>query len=856
MNKNSQQTITIYDMPRRVRNGFESLCPLRTQAAVEGGIITSEVGMPITMSFPQWDKPIAVFPLRIPRKNKFPDHVYGKAEIGDAFSAFQSRDVALPPVGSTTLLQPQVTPEQRIIIDLFQTVRADGVWIFYVPMPIGSAVTLRIYPPEIDDSTETKGIIWRPADHPAVAVAVPHSNDLAQLLLESPRPGQSGLAIKIKVLDDNTTSNVETPLDLVALQATMNVWCTGLKPNEASLNLPAINHLPVTLPNPVNYINNCADTEQTLNPVEISGDTATTTIHTVDSPQVKENVEAEKPIINISQNPKRKVRNQQGTVATRWFPFQLESLPITDRSWKTFVINPARLNLKGENISLAYRRNVWVTGNKAVGYMTGIEIKFKVTRSPAISGVIEVQDSLNSSSRYLVCFGENKDIPIQFTKFNSFLPFDRPRHYNNEYLRTDEAVYTGRWRLLTANRTAEQSDLQVELLIHAGEVSFDVSTKPRSAVPVNLELYNAIESIINPEPVLINNCSSLESIVPLPALTPYLGNVEDQSFESEELAQDDFATEIYRQNIPVGTVIPLSLNLAVLPDLSGAGGLSTIAEKFQRHAHIIPSQAGAYGPEIGEVTVVTRLPATTTGHLEFVAIPGDQNEDAAVRALGLASILSLAGSAVKAIGGPNIANFLNAGMNVMNTVTDIVGSKNSIKQQLESISSNIPVSRFVQLLKPILENEVQDPTFGSLLLRARDVIDYKGDPVDEIPISIFSKLLNPAVERNLFDREVTPSLTIQPGIFVPRNRLSFILEYFLQNDQTFIPNSFQNLNFIKFLISIQNNTGHLDVQSVLDLSLNDELINQYNTIFQQYFDPEIQSPTEFPSLNHYGSATE
>lgn len=847
---NPIQNITVYDMVRRVRNGLVSLNPERTKAALDGGIITSEVGEYKVINFPQWDEPIAAFPLRKLRKNKFPDHVFGKMRLGDAFSAFLPQTIPLPPVGTTTLVQPQVTSQQFELINLYQTVRADAVYILHLPMPIGSAVTLRVFPPEIDNSTETKGIIWRPAEHTTVALLLPHSNDLAQILINNPRPGQSGLALKIELLDDNTTTNVETPLNLVVFQCTYNVWCTGIKPTVPFRNIPALQFNPVSIPT---IIENMSDEAEIINPTEITGDGPTHNINTIDTPQEKINIPNETPAKH-KQPKSRKVRNQQGMIASKWISYQLVSLPLSDTSWKTLLIRPQDIGGRGESLGLAYNRSVWAHGNKSIGYMTGLSIKFKVARSPAISGLIQVVDSNNTSSSYLVPFGENKDIPLQFSRFDSFLDFERPRDYNNEWIRTEQVYYSAQWRILVANRTAEQSDLEVELLVHPGEVSFDVSTKPRRITTVSEPLRNLIIKYIkndNIKPSILNT-SDEQSIVPLPALNSYEGNVEDLTFHEEDLVNDDFATEIFRGTIPVGTPVAFSLNLSAVEDESGAGGLSVLAEKFERFAHIIPEEAGPYGPEIGKLSVINRLPVTITGHMEFVAIPGDMNEDAAVRAFGLASILSLAGAGIKAIGGPNIANFLNAGMNVIKPITDIIGGKSHSPQEIESISTGIPISRFVQFLKPIVQNELEDPTFGSLLLQARDVIDFQGNPINEVPISIFAKLAKHAVERSLFDRSVTPTITMVKGVIVPRHRYPYIMDYFLSDPRSFARNSIQNINFIKFLITIQSNSQYLEVQKVLDQSLNDEVILEYNKFFDSCFDSGSQFPTELPNLNHYG----
>jgi len=846
---NPSMNITVYDMPRCVRSGLVSLNKLRTMAAVEGQIITSEVGPPHEISVPQWREPICIFDLRKARKDKVPDHVFGGCRMGNAFSAFLSREIAVPPVGSTSLLQPRVTPQQKSIIDLYQTVRADALWIFHMACPLGTALTLRIFPPEVDESTETKGIIWRPADHPSIAVFLPHSNDLAQIKVNEPRSGQSGLAIKVKLIEDNTTETVDTPLSLLVMQATMNVFCTGLQPSIPFSNVPALNFNEVVLPN-IDLINECSS-EEVINSVEISGDTPTEVTNDTETPQVIPNIPIEKTV-KMEQPQKRKVANQQGAVASRWFELSRVTVPVADRGWRNVLIDPSNLNISGENISKAYRRNVWVTGCKKKGYSTALNIKFKITRSPKISGIIEIVDSNNSSSSTLVAFGENKNVPIMFSEFSSFLPFNRPRHYNNEWLRTDEAIYEFRWRVLTCNRTSEVNDIQIEIMIAAGEAKFDVPTKPKSTRPINLDLYNRISDLIVPFE-RINNCSGFESVVPLPALTPYEGNVEDaESFDSEQLVQDEFATEIHNGRIPTDTNILFSLNLSIAPDLSGAGGQSTMAEKFERHIHMIPTREGAFGPEIGEYTVVSRVPATITGHIEHVAVPGDMLDEVAIRAFGLASILSLAGAGIKALGGQNFSGFLNAGVNVMNTVKGIIGNSSSNNHPSESLSGNIPISRFVQFLKPILENENLDPTFGALIVKARDFINYNGENVENIPLSIFAKLLEPAVERNAYSRTVTPVVSISPGVRVPRDRYKYILQTFLSHDKTFIPNSFQNLCFIKFLLAIANEqTGCFDIQQTLDLPITDDQISLMNHQFNQFIDPNIESPTQL-ILDHEG----
>jgi hypothetical protein len=732
----------------------------------------------------------------------------------------------MPPVGSTITIDPVVTPQQKTLCDLYQTIRADAWYILHVASPLGTAVTVRVFAPELDDTTQTKGLIWRVADHSTLAVYLPHSNDLAQILQSNPRKGQSGLSLKIQCIEDNTVETVETPLSILVLCCVTNVGLTGLKPTTPYVS---INALKSQLLTPT-----IREDQADVQPIEVSGDVPTQNIQDIVTEQTKPDIPLES-MVPVEQPKAVKVKQQQAAMAPRWFQLSNVTLPTTDREIKTVLIKPNSLNAKGENIGNPYYRAVWTTGTTEKGYTTGLNIKFKITRSVKLSGIIKIVDSSNTSSVTYVALGENKDISIMPLQFSSFLEFEKTRYYNNEWLRTDEIMYGFTWQIVTLNRTSEVSDIQLDILVAAGETKFNVSTKPATKI-VNNSLYTMLKQI-NPNLgdrrdvyiLEMREDQSDEGIVPLPAYSNFAGNVEDKTFESEHLENDEFATEIFSARIPTNENFLIGLNLAVAPDVSGRGGLSVLAEKFDRHAHIIPTQNGAYGPEIGNYKIAIRLPSTIAGHVEHVALPGDMVDEAVIRAFGLASIISLAGAAMKAIGGANIGGFINAGMNVINTIKDI-GGGNKQEPPTTSLTGNIPISRFVQFLKPVLENEQLDPTFGTLLLKLRDFIDFKGDNIPEIPISVFTKFIEPLIERTLFNRTVTPTITMTNAVYLPRDRYHNVLQAFFSHPSTFSRNSIQNKNFIKFLtFTTQEQTGYIDAQQVLSTQFSDEtyeLINQ------------------------------
>lgn len=118
-----------------------------------------------------------------------------------------------------------------------------------------------------------------------------------------------------------------------------------------------------------------------------------------------------------------------------------------------------------------------------------------------------------------------------------------------------------------------------------------------------------------------------------------------------------------------------------------------------------------------------------------------------------------------------------------------------------SLMGGIDVSRFINFLKPILENETENPTFGSLLLKIRDVLtNQSAYAVSSIPVKVFVRMDKSAVERTVTDRTVTPKTQgIKNRIYIPTDAYSRIIHSFMSTNETFIPDSKQNKHFVQFL---------------------------------------------------------
>jgi hypothetical protein len=839
---NSTQEIKIYDMPRCLRSGFTTLPKLGRDPSLENGNIISEVGEPIYIRTAACHDDFQAYPLRMKRNVKLPMHVFGKADIGDAFAAFLPRTVALPAIGTSLVLQPRVTPEQKSLIELYRNVHADFIWIVHIPSPLGVGVLVEVFAPEIDLQTKTRSVRFRPAGCNTVAFYVPWSNDLSIVPRDSGRVGQSGGAITLRVVEDNTTDQVNTPLTVTVYQACINVRCnTKLPASEEWSFIPGLDFIPQENPN----------SEEDSEPIEFhAGDEPTVEVQAEGVGDVAEQIQLDStPAVELAPEAERpsgkpdvpsdsrSTRNQIGLPSARWFEAGVFTIG-TDNllSWQNLSINPYNLTGRGENISKAYRRNVWVSGSNVAGYVRTMRAKIVIARPPSVSGVVEFQDSRNDSSRYLVEIGGNKELDLIPRYFAGAIAQARPRYYNNRFLRTDEAIVDWRYRVTGFNRTSETADVSVRLLYKVGSTYFDVPTKPRPEVSVLgwlVEQFNDFVEqkdlqVLNGEAIMgfnfhgddegRNTFDTSDKITPYAGIGTYEGEINAGEAFEEDIDQDDFAIEIWNGVLPVGSVVTIPLNLAVAPDSSGTGGISAIAQKFERNAHIVPTGEGNLGPSLGYYTIETRLPTTFSGQISHVSLPGDMVDEAAAFAFGLGDILSMATSALQALGGPTLSAGISAGRAIFNVIKNIGGKlinhSDSDSANQPSASGPIDVSRFINFLKPIVQNEIQDPTFGSLLVQARDFIGFDGSELESIPARIWARMNKSMVERSLFDRLLVPSNTMVNEVVIPYDRWGHIVDLFGSHPSTFIPGTHQNACWMKFISVVRRNALKSDITSL------------------------------------------
>lgn len=218
----SEQTIKVSNMPGHVRVFVPSLPKGKDLAVwdpIEEGNLVSEVGFPGVWSVPMIGESILAFELRTrPPPKHLPTFTFGDVNLGFTYAAFQPILVSLPVVGSSITLNPVLTVDQYALVSHYDYIRADAIWVVQIPSPLGVAMILRAYAPELDTTTETKGVRWKPNAVTAIAFHQSWSNDLAFVDKETGRMGQSGLSLVLQTLEDNSIDSVNTPL-----RAT--VWC-------------------------------------------------------------------------------------------------------------------------------------------------------------------------------------------------------------------------------------------------------------------------------------------------------------------------------------------------------------------------------------------------------------------------------------------------------------------------------------------------------------------------------------------------------------------------------------------------------------------------------------------------------
>lgn len=246
-----EQIIKVSNMPGHVRVFVPSLAKGKDKEEwdpITEGNVVSEVGYPSEFRVPMIGESILAFDLRSrPPPKHLPTFTFGHIHIGHTYAAFQPILVSLPIVGSKITLDPVLTVDQYALVSSYDYIRADALWVVQIPAPLGVAMILRAYAPELDTTTETKGVRWKPNAVTAIAFHQSWSNDLAFVDKVTGRMGQSGLSLVLENLEDNSIESVNTPLRATIWCCVYNIQGVVINHNEndwVGRSLPGLNFIP------------------------------------------------------------------------------------------------------------------------------------------------------------------------------------------------------------------------------------------------------------------------------------------------------------------------------------------------------------------------------------------------------------------------------------------------------------------------------------------------------------------------------------------------------------------------------------------------------------------------------------
>lgn len=246
-----EQTVQVSNMPGHIRVFVPSLPKgkdIEEWDPITEGNVVSEVGFPTIWSVPMIGDSILAFELRSrPVPKHLPTFTFGEINLGYAYSAMIPRIVSLPVVGSNIVIDPVLTVDQFNLVSSYDYVRADAIWVVQIPAPLGVAMIVQAYAPELDSTTVTKGVRWKPNAVTAIAFHMSWSNDLAFVDKVSGRLGQSGLSLVLQTLEDNSIDSVNTPLRATIWCCVYNIRGVVINHSETDWigrDLPGLNFIP------------------------------------------------------------------------------------------------------------------------------------------------------------------------------------------------------------------------------------------------------------------------------------------------------------------------------------------------------------------------------------------------------------------------------------------------------------------------------------------------------------------------------------------------------------------------------------------------------------------------------------
>lgn len=829
----SQSTnITITNTPAVIVQGFGSLPtdlePINT--LIEEGSIITEVGLPTIQNYPWYRQPFPSFELRAPQSESLPTHVWGKLSLDNAFSNMSFRTMAVPPVGNTVVIDPEIFHIQKSLIDQYSGIKFDVQWMIHIPSPFGTAVFLEVQSLEYDRQTKCRSVKWKPATIPTIAVHTPFEHDKAVLQtknsLSEPIPGFSSGSIKISCLDDNSTPST-LALKMVVGCAITNVSCVGLREITSPYSTPMWMKFGDLVPS-ARISENIANTMSGAE-VEAEGGVGTDQpiIDTQDNelfiPINKMAPDYTSPNFAGAQTGLKELQ----ALNSKWHYLNTYDIKSDNiGNWIDITIDPSTFKGLGDNFSLPWLRNILTTGTNWMDVIHGSILQVNLPRPPTISGVVEFQFG-TTGPRYLCEFGSRIEIPCIPQQFleKALNAVGGDIRLVNPWLKTHNSKILLRYRCLAFNSGVERLDGTIQLAIRPGQSIFAVPRRvPYRPDPKINNLIDILTTRI--ANTLSSNAS--ESFTSAIAGSYELGNtVYDDGETEEEIPLDDFVINLGNYVLSEEPTL-IDFNLPAIYDKWSESSDNPITQKIARWGRIIPTAANGFGPLVGDYVIKVQVPTGVTGQIHHVALPGDLTDEAVSRLFGFGKILGLAGSAISAvggpllhgvvnvtgtaatsaatmIGGPLLGGVANAGVNLITSL--IPGGKHKAPpaQNPSVIGGQLPVSRWLSNIRPVKQETDKNPIFPKLLAVATQFLGNDLNTINRVPVEVFANFKYIKVARNVLNRLYDPIAAYsQAELSLTRSDLISVVRSGFQCQQSYVEGSAQNIKLKQLLMTCSN----------------------------------------------------
>lgn len=785
---------------------------------------TSFVGKPVLFKPAFLKNPVPTYILRKFKPKPLMDHVFGALKMNSTFAVLNTKDYNLPPTGGKLIINPTLTQLQYDNIKHFNTISAMAFYQIYIGDPIGFSVSLRVTTPNLDDTTESRGVIIIPGGHNAYAFLVPWDSEYHQLV--DAVPGQSGLSLQIETIYDSTTEAVALPLKVCVEECILDIQATIVK-DSGGVRVPvsALNFTPQATTSQIlqkidydNFIWNESEEEVKVN----------TTAQDVDSTQeqrVAEGPAETQAVIEVDKKAEPEKTNTKAVVKKDPIAhdsslfYKVRNVAISSNNIIPITYDPLEFKANGSNLSAPFRKFLWFRGKPtsqislANAWNTLMTVMLQAICPPQFRGAIKVVRGPSSlGPADILELGQNlvfQPIPDAFVKTPT-----RKRYPNTPWLRFTECDFGFTMQMFGGNRTAEITAPQVTFFLKCDNMQ-TAFTKTVARVAtnslaedmalglrqtkknINFYIDNHENSFLLQDNYIKNESGDDQHITAAATQGLEMGQTVEGG-EIENYNQDEMVTNVGTFNLLPDTPVVLEINLSTLQD-ARLKDISPIQDKALRFANLTPTRAGQAGPELMQYKIFGNLPTDKRANIRHVSLPADMKPEIIAFAFGISDILSLATGALGHIGGATNSGILDIPRNVIGTIGNVVSSL--VTPIVNTLSGVLEGPRDRRFIKPSVEAEQTEPVAPVLMLQAENL----SPGLQSVDVSVLAQMLNMAVDRFVSNRSVLPPTTpvvANSVTFTSDDAIAvyhYFVQYFSRSEEITLNNSINTRQFQNYL---------------------------------------------------------